>query len=63
MSEDRLQLLNDLVNEVTKDEYDAQMVQTLAEKLHIPFSEDPLQLLNNILKGIHTEGPKNESNA
>ena len=60
MSNSRLDLLNALVNEITKDEYNTQMVKDLVERLGIPFSEDPMQLLNNILKGIHSEGPKNE---
>ncbi len=51
--EDRISLLNDLVNEVTKDEFDKSIVKSYMERLRIPYSEDPMQLLNNVLKGIH----------
>jgi len=58
MSEERTALLNDLVNEITKDHFDTEQVQKLLVKLNIPYSEDPMQLLNNVLKGIHFEEPK-----
>ncbi|MCB0351520.1 MAG: hypothetical protein KDD38_10070 [Bdellovibrionales bacterium] len=62
MTDERMELLNNLVNEVTKDDQDLESIKKLATQLGIPFSEDPMQLLNNVLKGIHSEGPKNESN-
>jgi hypothetical protein len=61
MTEERKEKLDQLVNEVTNDEQDLEKIKELAAVLNIPYSEDPLQLLNNVLKGIHTEGPKNES--
>ncbi len=62
MTDERTELLNQLVHEVTKDDQDLEILKTLTARLGIPFSEDPMQLLNNVLKGIHSEGPKNESN-
>jgi hypothetical protein len=60
MSENRLNALGALVEEVTKDDFDPEKVKGLLLQLGIPYSEDPMQLLNNILKGIHFEEPKNE---
>ncbi len=58
----RMQILNDLVEEVTKDDFDVTKVQSLAKEVGIEYSEDHLVLLNNILKGIHTPGAKNGEN-
>jgi len=51
--EDRISLLNNLVDEITKDVYDKNMVKSMMDRLRIPYCEDPMQLLNNVLKGIH----------
>ena len=59
---ERMSLLNDLVEEITKDHYDSSKVIRLVDQLGIKYSDDPMQLLNNVLKGIHFERPKNESN-
>lgn len=59
--ENRISLLNQLVDEITKDNYDDNMVRGLMEQLRIPYCEDPMQLLNNVLKGIHViEVPADE---
>jgi hypothetical protein len=60
MTEERKSILNDLVNEVTRDDSDLEVVKVLTGKLGIPYSDDPMQLLNNVLKGIHFEGPFHE---
>jgi hypothetical protein len=60
MTEQRMNTMGDLVEEVTKDDFDTEKVKRLLAQLGIPYSEDPMQLLNNILKGIHLEEPKNE---
>jgi hypothetical protein len=60
MSEQRMNTLAELVEEVTKDDFDPEKVKSLVDQLGIQYSEDPMQLLNNILKGIHFEEPKNE---
>lgn len=51
--EDRISLLNHLVDEITKDKYDNALVKGMMQRLGIPYCEDPMQLLNNVLKGIH----------
>jgi hypothetical protein len=56
----RLNLLNELVDEVTKDNFDVIKVKELAQVLNIEYSEDPMQFLNNVLKGIHSPGVKHE---
>lgn len=56
----RIELLQLLTDEVSKDKYDTQYVKGLMNQLKIQFSEDPMQLLNNILVGIHQEAPKDE---
>lgn len=59
--EDRIFLLNQLVDEITKDKYDNEIVRSLMGRLGLPYCEDPMQLLNNVLKGIHIiEVPANE---
>ncbi len=59
--EDRISLLNHLVEEITKDNYDDAIVCQIMGRLGIPYCEDPMQLLNNVLKGIHViEVPANE---
>ena len=62
--EERIIALNKLVDEVTKDHFDVIEVKAMLANLNIPYHEDPLQLLNNVLKGIHedsgNQGPKNE---
>lgn len=60
MTEGRKKLLNELVNEVTRDDSDLEIVKSLTGQLGIPYSDDPMQLLNNVLKGIHIEGPDHE---
>jgi hypothetical protein len=60
--DERMGLLNELVEEITRDIMDLARIKTLTAKLGITFSDDPMQLLNNVLKGIHIEEPKNESN-
>ncbi len=60
--EDRISTLGALVDEVTKDDYDKRLVRSLMERLNIPYCEDPMQLLNNVLKGIHViEAPQDDS--
>lgn len=61
MTDERMRLMNSLVNEVTKDELDIELIKTMLMTLGIPYSDDPMQLLNNVLKGIHSDGFKNES--
>jgi hypothetical protein len=51
--EDRVELLRQLVDEITKENYDDAMVRDYMLRLGIPYCEDPMQLLNNVLKGIH----------
>ncbi len=51
--EDRISTMSHLVDEVTKDAYDKDLVRKLMEQLNIPYCDDPMQLLNNVLKGIH----------
>ncbi len=51
--EDRVELLRQLVDEITKDHYDDALVRSYMLRLGIPYNEDPMQLLNNVLKGIH----------
>ncbi len=59
--EDRISTISTLVDEVTKDTYDTDLVRRLMEQLNIPYCDDPLQLLNNVLKGIHIiEGPQHD---
>lgn len=58
----RMQRMNDLVEEITKDEFDVEKVKTLTTELGIAYSEDHLELLNNILKGIHSPGVKDGEN-
>ncbi len=57
---DRMRRLSLLVDEVTKDEFDKELVKKLAMELGIDYTEDQLQLLNNILKGIHAPETPNE---
>jgi hypothetical protein len=54
----RLSMLNDLVEEITKDIYDIEKVKQMTSQLSIAYSDDPILLLNNILKGIHSEPPQ-----
>lgn len=61
MPNQRMELLNDLVNEVTKDDMEIEKIKSLTEKLGIAYSDNPLELLNNVLRGIHSEGPGHES--
>ena len=60
MNNKRVNLMNELVNEVTKEAMNFDKIKILLEELHIPYSVDPMQLLNNVLKGIHTEEPQHE---
>lgn len=55
-AESRMKLLNELVDEVARDVYDMDKVKNLTAALAITYTDDPIQLLNNILKGIHTPG-------
>jgi len=56
--EQRKQLVSELVDEVTKDASDLDKVKILAAKLNVEYADDPIQFLNNVLKGIHfEEGP------
>lgn len=57
---ERMKLLEELVNEVTRENLDQDRVQQLMNQLSIPYSTDPMELLNNVLKGIHSEGPNHE---
>ncbi len=59
--EARISALNHLVDEITKDKYDDGIVRQLMAQLRIPYCDDPMQLLNNVLKGIHIiEEPSDE---
>ncbi len=60
MTDSRMKILNELVNEVTRDDSDLNKIKQLTAQLGINYSDDPMQLLNNVLKGIHLEGPLNE---
>ncbi|OFZ18044.1 MAG: hypothetical protein A2Z20_07990 [Bdellovibrionales bacterium RBG_16_40_8] len=60
MNDKRLSLMNELVNEVTREAMDFDKIKILLDELNIPYSSDPIQLLNNVLKGIHPEAPKHE---
>lgn len=52
-SKERLKMLNELVDEITKENYDVDKVKALTKQLNITYVEDEMLLLNNILKGIH----------
>ena len=56
----RAALVRELVDEVIRDEQNLERIRALAAQLGIPYSEDSIQFLNNVLKGIHFEGAKNE---
>ena len=58
----RMELLNELVNEVTKDAGDVEKMKRLSADLDISYSDDPMQFLNNVLKGIHSKGSSNDKN-
>lgn len=60
--DERMDFLAKLVDEVTREAPDPEKVKQLTAILGIPFSDEPMQLLNNVLKGIHSEGPIYESN-
>lgn len=60
--DERLDLLSELVDTVTAEIVDFEKVKILTAKLEITFSDDPMQLLNNVLKGIHQQEPTHESN-
>lgn len=57
---ERMRLLNELVDEVIRDSYDVDKVKNLMARLGIVYKDDPIQLLNNVLQGIHQPGVKNE---
>lgn len=59
-SDKRMHLLNELVEEVTKDIQDFEKIKYLMNLLGITYTEDPIQLLDNVLKGIHKPGVINE---
>lgn len=60
--EQREALVKQLVEEITKDHQNVDKIKHLTGQLGISYSDEPMQLLNNVLKGIHFEGTKNESN-
>jgi hypothetical protein len=48
-------LVSELVEEVTKDLYEVEKIKLLSQKLGVEYTADPIQFLNNVLKGIHFE--------
>ena len=53
---ERNKKLTELVEEISKDHPDDQFVRDHLLELDIPYSDNEIELLNNILKGIHSSG-------
>ncbi|MEQ1664782.1 MAG: hypothetical protein ABL927_05345 [Bdellovibrionales bacterium] len=53
--EERMLLVSELVEEVTKDVYEVEKIKLLSQKLGVEYTTDPIQFLNNVLKAIHFE--------
>ncbi len=64
MAQSRIQVLETLVEEMLKDQPQAQLVENLMKQVGIPFQEDPIMQMNEVLKALHAiPGGKSEPEA
>lgn len=59
MKETNLELLQNLVHELLQNSPNETEIKSLMQKADIPYHEDPIQQMNEVLKALHTQ-PKNQ---
>lgn len=59
MSASNLELLQKLVHELLKNSPNETEIQSLMKQAGIPYHEDPIQQMNEVLKALHTQ-PNNQ---
>ena len=55
LSEDRIKVLEELVSELIKDEYQNQRVQKAMNELGLKYSENQVECINQVLSELHTK--------
>lgn len=54
-NEDRFKLLEDLVSELIKDEYQNKLVQKAMNELGLEYSDNQVECINQVLSELHTK--------
>lgn len=60
MEPERLVILENLVDELMKEEPEEQVVKKYMKQTGIQYSDDPVERLNLVLKALHFEEPKKD---
>jgi hypothetical protein len=63
MEPSRMNRLEELVNELLKDEPCSKTVKTMMKQTGIEYSTDPLEQINMVLRALHFEIDENQTTA
>ena len=58
--EERIQTLEGLVDELLKDNPEENFIKDCMEKTGIPYTKDPIERINYVLKALHFKEPQNK---
>jgi hypothetical protein len=54
--EDRIKVLEELVSELIKEEYQDKLVQTAMSELGLDYSDNQVECINQVLSELHAKG-------